>query len=153
MEELKLKKIQVRNNVVITTATKYFKEEDREKYFSDLKEQHKIFTTAESKNLPILTQKVVNVGPTVRDIKEGDYVRINPLFYLSRKLIEQKNSIQQDVADYTGVTLKEAYSELDYNFPKIVIDDEEYLILFDRDIDYIIVDGTLNGVDIHSERS
>lgn len=152
MEELKLKKIQVRNNVVITTANKYFKEEDREKYFKSLKEQRKIFTTAESKNLPILTQKVVNVGPVVRDIKEGDYVKINPLFYLSRKLVEQKNSIQQDIADYAGTTIKESYSELDYDFPKIVIDDEEYLVLFDRDIDYIIIDGTLNGVDIHSER-
>lgn len=141
MEELKLKRIQVRNNAIITTANKRFKEEDREKYFAEMKEKHQIFTTADSKNLPLLIQKVVNVGPMVRDIKEGDIVRINPLYYLSRKLRAHENSIQKDVADYAGVTLKEFYSDLDYTFPQIILNGEEHLMLFDRDVDYIILEA------------
>ena len=141
MEEIKLKKIQVRNNAILTTAQRYFNEEDRENYFAELKKNKKVFTTAESKNLPILIQKVVNIGPMVHDIKEGDIVKISPLFYLNRNLVAKRDSIQKDVADYAGVTLKEFYSELDYDFPIITVDGEECLMLFDRDVDYIIKDS------------
>ena len=147
MEELNIKKIQVRNNAVITTADRIFTEEEMKELDNRIKLSHDKSTgilfksTAEAKNLHNLIQKVVNVGPMVRDIKEGDVVYINPLMYLDRKLVEQRNSLTQDVADVTGTSVREEYNELDYNFPTIHLDGKEYLLLFDRDIEYIILDA------------
>lgn len=146
MEELKLKKIQARANTVITTAYRFFDEEEYKKLCdSKTVKALKFRNTAESKNLHRLVQKVVSVGPVVHDIKEGDIVKISPLYYLDRKLVAQQNSLQKDVLDVTGTRVKETYSELDYSFPTMVIDDKECLLLFDRDVEYIIKDA--DGID------
>lgn len=142
MEELKLKKVQPRANTVITTGLKIFSDEEYHKLCkSETVQSLKFKNTAEAKNLHRLVQKVIAVGPVVHDFKVGDIVKINPLHYLDRKLVAQRESLEKDVLDLTGTRVKETYSELDYKFPTINIDDEDCLLLYDRDIDYIILDG------------
>ena len=142
MEEIKLNKIQVRANAIVTTAVKYYKsKEEKDKAFAEKRAKGEMISTAEDKNLPFLYQKVINVGPVCHDIKEGDIVKINPIYYLDRKLIEQRNSLEKDVLDVTGTRVKETYSQLDYTFPIIKLNGEDCLLLFDRDIEFIVNDG------------
>lgn len=142
MENIKLNKIQVRVNTIVTTAVRYYKTKgDKEAAFEHKKLHNAIISTAEDKNLPLLYQKVISVGPVCHDIKEGDIVKINPLYYLDRKLVEQRNSLEKDVLDVTGTRVKETYSQLDYTFPTITLNGEECLLLFDRDVEFIIKDG------------
>lgn len=93
MEELKLKKIQVRNNSILTTADRY------EDMSLDLDKKSKILSLNETGKAHKLVQRVINVGPMVRDIKEGDIVFLNPLHYLKRELVEQKNSLDADIRE------------------------------------------------------
>ncbi len=77
-------------------------------------------------------QTVVSVGSTVRDLKEGDIVKINFSRYAKAK--------------HTPGALDEAANKQfdnlgwDYEIPIIVIDDIEYLFLQDRDIEYVVTD-------------
>lgn len=76
-------------------------------------------------------QTVVAVGTTVRDIKVGDTVMINPENYLVRKF--SKDSIQNDM-DNNPI--------LRYDFRWVTMDNEkgepeDYLLLNDRDILYV----------------
>lgn len=136
MEELNIKKIQVRNNAILTTADRYNVE-------AHLELEHDKATNImyksmkEANNLPKLIQRVVSVGPMVRDIKEGDIVQINPLYYVDRKLIEQKDSIKADINE---AHMKEVYGP-EYSFPTIILDGKEHLLLFDRDVEYIILEA------------
>lgn len=77
-------------------------------------------------------QTVVSVGSTVRDLKEGDIVKINFSRYAKAKhtpgAIDEAQNKQFDNLGW------------DYEIPIIVIDDIEYLFLQDRDIEYIVTD-------------
>lgn len=78
-----------------------------------------------------LWQRVLAIGSSVRDIKVGDMVMINPAAYAKRKY--SKDSIQNDM-DNNPV--------LDYQFNWITIEDkdgstQECLLLNDRDIQYV----------------
>lgn len=77
-----------------------------------------------------LWQKVIAVGPAVRDIKEGDMVMIKVDNYAIKKY--DKNSIQNDIDNNPS---------LGYAFNWVTIDNEngepeEYLLLNDRDLLY-----------------
>ena len=146
--ELNLKKIQVRNNSIVTTADRLNVEEHVE--LEHDKATGLLFKNmAEANNAHKLVQRVVNVGPMVRDIKEGDWVFLNPLNYMNRQLIEQKDSIEADIKEKH---MKEVYGP-DYEFPTIYLDGVEHLLLFDRDIEYIILDAVdIDGKELHSER-
>lgn len=77
-----------------------------------------------------LWQKVIAVGPAVRDIKEGDMVMIKVDNYAIKKY--DKNSIQNDIDNNPS---------LGYAFNWITIDNEngkpeECLLLNDRDLLY-----------------
>lgn len=69
-------------------------------------------------------QKVVAVGPTVRHIKEGDYVVINPKNYAKYK--HQPNSLKDGVITDNPV--------IGYNFRLIDLDHVTHLVLTDQDI-------------------
>ena len=78
-----------------------------------------------------LWQKVVAIGSAVRDIQVGDMVMINADHYMIKKY--SKDSIQNDMDNNPAVG---------YRFNWITIDDEngephEYLLLNDRDIEYV----------------
>lgn len=142
MEEVKLNQIQVRTNTIVTTACRYYNnKEEKEAGIAKKRAEGKIISLAEDKNLPFLYQKVISVGPVVKDVKVGDVIKINPIYYLDRKLVEQRNSLEKDVLDVTGTRVKEEYSQLDYTFPTTVLNGEECLLLFDRDVEFVIQDG------------
>lgn len=73
-------------------------------------------------------QKVVAVGDTVRSVKVGDLVCINPKRYAVVK--HQEGSLQDGVVSDNPVVR--------YNFDIIEMNDTPYLLLQDSDISYII---------------
>lgn len=70
-------------------------------------------------------QTVVSVGPTVKEIKPGDSVKINPTRY-----IRTRNSLRDELTN--------ADLQVNVEFPIINVGGIEYLFLFDSDIDYIV---------------
>lgn len=75
-------------------------------------------------------QTVIAVGTSVRDIKVGDLVCINPSRYAIKK--HQEGSLKDGVITDNPVVT--------YNFDIVEIQDKQYLLLQDRDIDFIIDD-------------
>lgn len=73
-------------------------------------------------------QKVVAVGDTVRSVKVGDLVCINPKRYAVVK--HQEGSLQDGVISDNPIVR--------YNFDIIEMNDTPYLLLQDSDISYII---------------
>lgn len=73
-------------------------------------------------------QKVIAIGSSVRDIKVGDLVSINPSRYAVRRY--EDGSLKDGVISQNPVT--------SYNFHTIEMDHKEYLLLQDRDIDFVI---------------
>lgn len=73
-------------------------------------------------------QKVVAVGPMVRNIKEGDLIWINPARYL--KLEYAPGSIKNDMQE-----MKKAPR---YVFPTFEVDGIEYLMLTDQDVYFVV---------------
>lgn len=152
MEDVKLNEIQVRTNTIVTTAKRFYNsKEEKDKAFAEKKANGQMISTAEDKNLPFLYQKVISVGPVAHDIKVGDIVKINPLYYLDRKLVEQRNSLEKDVLDVTGTRVKETYSQLDYTFPTTILNGEECLLLFDRDVEFIVKEGDAYCWHVHPD--
>lgn len=78
-------------------------------------------------------QKVIAVGPMVRNIQVGDTVMINPSRYAVRKYNEKpmENSIKNDM---------ELNPVVGYRFNTIMLDNVEHLVLYDQDISYVIED-------------
>lgn len=74
-------------------------------------------------------QTVVKVGSSVREIKPGDIVLINPSRYLRKKFDE--NSIRDDF---------DKNPTIEINIPTVIINDKEYFLIEDRDVAYIIDD-------------
>lgn len=130
MNKIKLKKIKVRNNQVLTTADKY----EDEVY---LDKKGLLLDAKNNKGVLKLYQRVVDVGPMVRDIAPGNMVAINPTAYMKRHLRDQNNSLRADIPENH---IKEEYGP-DYEIPIIELDDVEHLMLYDRDIDFIILDA------------
>lgn len=73
-------------------------------------------------------QKVLAVGSSVRDIKVGDIVCVNPARFAVRK--HQVGSLKDGVVTDNPVTT--------YNFDVVEMDGKQCLLLQDRDIDFII---------------
>lgn len=73
-------------------------------------------------------QRVVAIGSSVRDIKVGDLVSINPSRYAVRKY--EDGSLKDGVISQNPV--------VSYSFHTIEIDKIEHLLLQDRDIDFVI---------------
>ena len=75
-------------------------------------------------------QRVYSVGGTVRDVKEGDIVKINFSRYAKAKhtpgAIDEAENKQFDNVSF------------DYEIPVITIEDIQYLFLQDRDIEYVV---------------
>ena len=76
-------------------------------------------------------QTVVAVGTTVRDIKAGDEVIIDPTRYMIVK--HNDKSIKKNIV---GDELN-----VGYDIPTMKLDGKEHLLLFDQDISYIIEDS------------
>ena len=70
-------------------------------------------------------QAVISVGDTVKSVKAGDIVKINPTRY-----IRTKNRLSDELTN--------ADLQVTVEFPVVNIGGIEYLFLFDSDIDYIV---------------
>lgn len=75
-------------------------------------------------------QTVLAVGTSVRDIKVGDVVWINPTRFAVRK--HQEGSMKDGVISDNPV--------VKYNFDVVEMNDEQCLLLQDRDVEFIIED-------------
>jgi uncharacterized protein YeeX (DUF496 family) len=118
MKDIKIKKIKPQFTTVITTLDVYGDNLIKDGIVVAPKGALKLY------------QRVIAVGPNVREIKEGDLVLLNLQNYIKRKWKE--NSIKEDIEN-----MEESYV---YDFPKILIDGQVYAKLQDRDIDGIIED-------------
>lgn len=114
---MKVKRIKPLFNSIVTTMDKY--EEDVT--------NNGVIDASKTEGTLKEYQTVLSVGTTVRDIKVGDVVMINPRNYAVRKYSE--NSIKNDIDMNPVVT---------YNFNIVEMDGKQCLLLQDRDIDYII---------------
>lgn len=115
---LKVKKIRPMFTALITTM---------DKYKQDVKIGGLIDTTRQQGGLKEY-QKVLAVGSSVRDIKVGDIVCVNPTRFAVRK--HQAGSLKDGVVTDNPVTT--------YNFDVVEMDGKQCLLLQDRDIDFII---------------
>lgn len=90
-------------------------------------------------------QKVVEVGPMVRNVKVGDLVSINPKRYAVTKY--RDNDIKGDIEHMQKV--------VSYNIPEIEINHEKHLLITDQDIEFIIEeyeDEKPNGIVIPEQK-
>lgn len=115
---LKLKKVKPLFNMILTTMNLYEEDQmangliDSTKQRGTLKEY----------------QRVIAVGNTVRDIKEGDLVNINPRRYAQVK--HKKGSLNDGIVQDNPV--------VNYNFNTVEVNDKQLLVLYDQDINFII---------------
>lgn len=115
---LNIKKVRPMFNRIVTTMDKY----ETDQY------QGSLVDTQKQKGTIKEYQKVVAVGTTVRDIKVGDTVIIDPTRYMVVK--HNDKSLKKNlVGDEIGIG---------YKFNTMMLDGKEHLILFDQDISYIV---------------
>lgn len=114
----KLIKIKPMFNRIVTTMDVYEKDQFK----------NGLLDTTKAKGSLKEYQTVLSVGTTVRDIKEGDIVCIDPTRYMVTKHRDkslQGNIMGDDMA-------------IGYKFNTIKLGDKECLMLFDQDISFII---------------
>lgn len=119
MEIKKVKKITPRFTTVITTMERYPKSSVITNGVIGLKNLE---------GTVMDYQKVIAIGNTVRDVKVGDIVHINPIRYAQFKNIP--GSIKEGIQETNPV--------VKYNIPTIELDGVECLKLDAADIDYIV---------------
>lgn len=117
---LKIKKIKPLFTSIITTMDKY--EQDQV--------VNGIIDTTRSQGTIKEYQTVLAVGSSVRDIKEGDLVSINPTRFAVKQ--HKAGTLKDGVVTDNPV--------IGYNFDIIEVDDKPCLLLQDRDINFIIED-------------
>lgn len=116
---IKVKKIKPMFTALITTM---------DKYEHDVTTDGGLIDTTKTQGGLKEYQKVLAVGSSVRDIKVGDIVCINPTRFAVKK--HEKGSLKDGViTDNPTIT---------YNFDVVEMDGEKCLLLQDRDIDFII---------------
>jgi hypothetical protein len=119
MTTLKIKKIKPMFTALITTMDKY--EQDV------ITDGGLIDTTKQEGSLEEY-QTVLAVGDSVRCIKEGDLVCINPSRFAEKQY--QDGSLKDGVVTQNKV--------IRYNFDTVEMDDKVCLLLQDRDISFVI---------------
>ena len=116
---LKIKKIKPMFNAVVTTT---------ERYLEDVYLPGGLLDVSKRQGGLKEYQEVVAVGDTVRNIKVGDLVCINPMRFAVKQ--HQEGSLKDGVITDNPV--------VKYKFDVILIDDKEHLLLTDRDINFVI---------------
>lgn len=114
---MNIKKIKPMFTMLVTTMNKY----------GEIKTQSGIIDTSKS-NMLKEYQTVVAIGSTVKDIKVGDVVWINPTRFAVKK--HKEGSLKDGIIEDNVIT--------GYNFDIITVDGKDHLLLQDRDIDFII---------------
>lgn len=120
---LKLKKITPVYTSILVSCDKYQSPEK----IGDTK----IIDPAKSKIMIKEHQTVLAVGNLVHIVKPGDKIAINPMKYAKFKQVYQKNSLRNDTEQFK----KEIVG---FDFPTIEVDNQELMLLDERDILYIV---------------
>ena len=115
---IKLKKVTPMFNKIITTA----------EFTEELTESGIITNTKKSVDE---FQTVVAVGDSVRSIKVGDVVCVDPNRYAVRKY--KKDSAKADIEEYANTII-------DYEIPLIILDGVKHLMIMDSDVLFIVDD-------------
>ena len=115
---IKLKKVTPMFNKIITTA----------EFTEELTESGIITNTKKSVDE---FQTVIAVGDSVRSIKVGDVVCIDPNRYAVRKY--KKDSVKADIEEYANTII-------DYEIPLIILDGVKHLMIMDSDVLFIVDD-------------
>ena len=118
---LTVKKIKPMFTALITTM---------DKYEHDIITDGGLIDTSKQQGCLKEYQRVVAVGTAVRDIKEGDLVCINPTRFAVRK--HKDGSLKDGVISDNPV--------VDYKFDIVEMNNTPYLLLQDRDINFIVED-------------
>ena len=84
-------------------------------------------------------QRVEAVGSTVRDIKVGDIVMINPQRYLVARHNDKPDSVKNVNGDEVTFSV---------DFPILEYGGKKHLLIYDQDIDYII-----DGEEVEDEQT
>ena len=113
---LKIKKIKPMFNRILVTA---------DKYENDVKQGGVVVVTAGTLKE---YQKVISIGDTVRGIKEGDFVLINPARYAVKK--HKEGSLKDGIISDNPV--------VSYNFNFVDVNGIVCILLYDQDVDYVI---------------
>ena len=116
---LKIKKIKPMFTSLITTM---------DKYEEDVRTSGGLLDVNKQQGGLKEYQTVIAVGTTVRDIKVGDLVCINPTRFAVKQ--HREGTLKDGVISDNPV--------IKYNFDIIEIDGKQCLLLQDRDIDFII---------------
>lgn len=116
---LKIKKIKPMFTSIITSM---------DKYEHDVRTTGGLIDTTKQQGGLKEYQTVLAVGSSVRDIKVGDLVCINPTRFAVKK--HQEGSLKDGIITDNPV--------IKYNFDVVIMDDKQCLLLQDRDIDYVI---------------
>ena len=116
---LKVKKIKPMFTALITTMNKYE---------HDVKTVGGLIDTTKQQGGLKEYQTVLAVGGSVRDIKVGDLVCVNPTRFAVKK--HQEGSLKDGVVTDNPI--------ITYNFDVVEMDGKQCLLLQDRDIDFII---------------
>lgn len=114
---LKINKIKPLYTKLITTADKY-------------KNDQKVGNILDANRLEGRYkeyQKVVSIGSSVREVKVGDLVLIDPSRYIKRKFSD--NSLREDFVENPIISI---------DIPTVLMGDTDYFMLDERDIVYII---------------
>ncbi len=118
---LKVKKIKPMFTALITTM---------DKYEQDVRTASGLIDTTKQQGGLKEYQTVLAIGTSVRDIKVGDMVCVNPTRFSVKK--HKEGSLKDGViGDNTVIA---------YNFDVVEMDGKQCLLLQDRDIDFIIED-------------
>lgn len=116
---LKVKKIKPMFTALVTTMNKYD---------ADNLTQGGIIDTSKQKGALKEYQTVISVGSQVREVKVGDLVSINPIRFAVMK--HKEGSFKDGVIGDNSV--------VEYKFDTVRLNDEDYLLLQDRDVEFII---------------
>ena len=117
---IRIKKLKPMFNNIVTTMNLYEDDSITESGLIDTRKQ---------KGALKEYQTVLAVGSTVRDVKVGDVVCINPIRYAQYK--NDKKSLKDAISDNPIVG---------FNFNVVEIDGKDCLMIYDQDIRYIIED-------------
>lgn len=116
---LKVKKIKPLFTAIITTM---------EKYEEDVRTASGLIDTTKQQGGLKEYQTVLAIGDSVRAIKVGDLVCVNPTRFAVKK--HQAGSLKDGVVTDNPVVT--------YNFDVVEMDGKQCLLLQDRDIDFVI---------------
>ena len=116
---LKVKKIKPLCTAIITTM---------EKYEEDVRTASGLIDTTKQQGGLKEYQTVLAVGESVRAIKVGDLVCVNPTRFAVKK--HQAGSLKDGIVTDNPVVT--------YNFDVVEMDGKQCLLLQDRDIDFVI---------------